>query len=70
VSAQKGAERILADTEFGVQFLENAKERLSRQSTLQARGMDFNGVVARVGKRLILDVEKPSCARTKHPRAF
>ena len=57
----KGAEPVLADTEFGVQFLENANERLSRQSTLHAWGMDFNGVVARVGKRLVLDVEAVVC---------
>ena len=49
----KGAERVLADTEFGVQFFEKANERLSRQSTLHARGMDFNSVVARVRKCLI-----------------
>ena len=42
----------------------------ARQSALHARGMDFNGVVVREGKRLILGAEKPSCARTKHPKAF
>jgi hypothetical protein len=60
----------LADTEFGVQFLENANERLSRQSILHATGMVFIGVIARVRKRLILDAEKPSCSRTKDLRAF
>ena len=66
----KGSERVLADTEFGVQFFEMANERLSRQSTLHARGMDFNSVVACGRKRLIFDAETPSFARTKHTRAF
>ena len=40
------------------------------QSTLHARAMDFNGVIARVRKRLVLDAEKPSCAWTNRPKAF
>ena len=62
--------RGIGHTKFGVQYLENVNERLSRQSTLHARGMDLNGVVALGGKRLIYGAETPSCARTKHPRAF
>lgn len=57
-----GAERVLADTEFWIQFLENANERLLRQSTLHAWGMDFNGVVALVGKRLTFDAELVVCS--------
>ena len=58
----KGSQTSIGrDNEFGVKFLKNANEHLSRQSTLHVWGMDFNGVVARVGKRLILDAEAVVC---------
>ena len=57
--------------DVGTVLMHFGKRKASaQQSTLHASGKDFKVVVARVGKRLILDAEKPSCARTKHPRAF
>jgi putative transposase len=52
----KGDERILGDSEFVEQVLEAAEERWERRYALQAKGYDFNKVVARVAEVLNIDL--------------
>jgi REP element-mobilizing transposase RayT len=51
----KGDERILGESEFVQQVLNDAKDRLERQYDLAARGYDFERVVARVAEVLDID---------------
>jgi hypothetical protein len=67
---------LMGSTEYAWQDIDNVlmhfskRKTSARQSTFHARGIDFNDFNAHLGKRLILAAEKPSCARTKNPRAF
>ncbi len=52
----KGDERILGDSEFVQQVLENADEQLERKYKLRAQGYDFDSVTERVGQLLQMPV--------------
>jgi len=48
----KGDERILGDTQFVLQILEQANERLERRYELASRGWDETRVARRVARHL------------------
>ncbi len=52
----KGDERILGDGEFVERLLKAHEERLERRYALQAKGYDFDTVVAQVAKTLDMNV--------------
>ena len=51
----KGDERILGDSEFVKNVLEEARENMARRYRLQAQGFDFKKVVRRAGDLLEID---------------
>ncbi len=52
----KGDERILGDSEFVQQVLDNAGEQFEQKYKLRAQGYDFDSVAERVGQLLQLSV--------------
>jgi chromosomal replication initiation ATPase DnaA len=52
----KGDERILGDSEFVERVLKAHEERLERRYNFQAKGYDFDTVVAQVARALDMDV--------------
>jgi putative transposase len=56
-SCMKGDDRVLGDSDFVDQVLSKSGEALERRYILQARGIDIDGVTARVSELLDLPVE-------------
>jgi hypothetical protein len=53
----KGDERIPGDSDFVLDMLAGANEALSERTRLRAKGIDFDGVAARVAQLLSLPAE-------------
>ncbi len=63
----KGDERILGDSEFVERVLKAAKDRLERRYALEAKGYNFDRVVARVAA--VLNIEyRDVLSRSKSPQ--
>jgi REP element-mobilizing transposase RayT len=63
----KGDERILGDSDFVDSVLASQNERLERRYALEARGIDFQEILKRVGEVVGLDAEQILIAG-KQPR--
>ncbi|MCU0600058.1 MAG: transposase [Desulfobacterales bacterium] len=57
-SWMKGDERVLGGSDFVNQMLSKSEEALERRYRLQSRGMDMDGIAARVSKLMGLPVEE------------
>jgi chromosomal replication initiation ATPase DnaA len=54
----KGDERILGDSDFVKNVLNEARENMERRYQLQAQGFDFQKVLHRVGELLEIDPQE------------
>jgi len=54
----KGDERILGDSDFVINVLESADEKLERKYNLKAKGYDFNRLVKRVAEVMDIEIEQ------------
>jgi len=54
----KGDERILGDSDFVINVLESADEKLERKYNLKAKGYDFNRLIERVAEVMDIEIEQ------------